>query len=104
MSLATARPSLTPNHDLVFKTGLWDADAPEFAELVIKTTLPDRTKRFVLTTDLLDRDFDCVLPSGMRYESYLRNPVMLWAHRFDFPPVAKCVGLDLVQGGKVLAG
>jgi HK97 family phage prohead protease len=64
----------------------------------------DRVRRFVLTTDALDRDFEVVVPSGGRFDEYLKNPQLLWAHKYDQPPVGKCLGLKLANGGRALVG
>ncbi|MDR3618230.1 MAG: HK97 family phage prohead protease [Paludisphaera borealis] len=52
-----------------------------------------RVKRFVITSNEVDRDGDVVLPKGLELDEYARNPVFLWAHQFHMPPVGKCVGL-----------
>lgn len=41
----------------------------------------------VMTTPTLDRQGDIVVPTGVRLEAFRRNPVVLWAHRYDMPPV-----------------
>lgn len=44
-------------------------------------------KRVVLTTPVLDRQGDIVVPTGAKLRWFRKNPVVLWAHRFDMPPV-----------------
>ena len=41
----------------------------------------------VMTTPTLDRQGDVVVPTGVRLDAFRRNPVVLWAHRYDLPPV-----------------
>jgi HK97 family phage prohead protease len=92
-TLAPSRPS-----DLTYK-----AVAAEPAVLVETRGNPAaRVARFVLTSDKLDLDGDVVLARGMDVSQYLRNPVVLWAHRFDMPPVGKCVKLSLADAGTKL--
>jgi HK97 family phage prohead protease len=52
-----------------------------------------RVKRFVITSNEVDRDGDVVLPKGLELDEYASNPVFLWAHQFHMPPVGKCVGM-----------
>jgi uncharacterized protein len=40
-----------------------------------------------------DRSKDTVQPSGMVYENFLKNPVVLFAHKYDTKPIAKCTSL-----------
>jgi hypothetical protein len=45
-----------------------------------------RTRRFIITSDSLDRDMEVVLPRGLLTDEYMRNPQFLWAHKYDMPP------------------
>lgn len=47
----------------------------------------DLRMRVVMTTPALDRQGDIVVPSGVRLKWFRRNPVALWAHRYDLPPI-----------------
>lgn len=51
-----------------------------------------------ITREVEDRTGDVVVASGGRVDSYLKNPVVQWAHRYDIPPVAKTIGLHLRDG------
>jgi HK97 family phage prohead protease len=86
----------SPPRDLIRKT------FPTHIER--KAGAGDRVRRFVLTTDTLDRDFEVVIPVGAQYYEYLRNPQMLWAHKYDHPPVGKCLKLELVRRDSALVG
>ncbi len=55
--------------------------------------IPPNTLRFCITSDIVDRDGDLVIPSGGQWVEYMANPVVLWAHQFYQLPVAKCVGI-----------
>lgn len=76
----------------------------EIADLGFKAKANDRVLRFTVTTDALDRDHDVVIPSGMRFDEYLRNPQFLWAHKHDQLPIGKCVRLELARGNRALVG
>jgi HK97 family phage prohead protease len=47
------------------------------------------TYEATITTGAEDREGEIVLPSGGQLENYMRNPVVLFAHRYAEPPVAK---------------
>jgi 8-oxo-dGTP pyrophosphatase MutT (NUDIX family) len=52
------------------------------AAFVIKAEpVGDRRVKFIASTDGVDRHGTRLLPSGCRYENYLKNPVFLWNHR-----------------------
>ena len=46
---------------------------------------------FVLSTDEVDRHGDVISAEGWRLESYLRNPVLLWAHDYRRPAIGRAV-------------
>ncbi|MDQ7850945.1 MAG: HK97 family phage prohead protease [Armatimonadota bacterium] len=52
------------------------------------------TYTFTITTRTPDRFGDVVEPSGIRWEAYMRNPVVLWAHNSDLPPIGRTVALE----------
>ena len=58
----------------------------------------DRRLRFVISTDAVDRDNDTINQSGWKLDSFLRNPVVLFAHDYSSLPVAKCTDLRLNNG------
>jgi HK97 family phage prohead protease len=47
--------------------------------------------RIVASTDIVDRDDEIMLPSSFKnLKNYLAtNPVILWAHNYSVPPIAK---------------
>ena len=49
------------------------------------------TKELVvrISSDVVDRDGEVMLPSGMDDTNFKNNPVVLWAHNYDLPPIAK---------------
>jgi hypothetical protein len=60
-----------------------------------------RTIEFVVSNATMDRDGDVVEPSGWRLERYRQNPVILWAHDGRQPPVAKTLGIAVLDGNLV---
>jgi HK97 family phage prohead protease len=58
----------------------------------------DRVRRFVLSDEVVDRDGDIVLVSGINTSEYERNPIVLWAHRFDLPPIGRMERLHKEAG------
>ena len=53
--------------------------------------------RSVITTSDPDRVGDVVVPAGIRNaDEFLRNPVVLWAHQRDLPPIGRCLKLDVL--------
>ena len=57
---------------------------------------PRRRIRSIVTTIGTDRAGDVVVPQGLRNrEQYLQNPVVLWAHQRQLPPIGICRSLDV---------
>ena len=46
-------------------------------------------KRVTLTTPARDRQGDVIVPTGARLRWFRANPVVLWAHRCDLPPIGR---------------
>lgn len=57
----------------------------------------------IISTESVDRSGDIVRADGCRYDKYLQNPVVLWAHEYDELPVAKCIGIQIMPGRGVMA-
>ena len=56
-----------------------------------------RTVRCIISTPTPDRRGDIVLPSGLANAAeYLKNPVVLWAHQRNTPPVGTCTKLEIL--------
>ena len=53
---------------------------------------------FTISTGDVDREKDTVSCQGWDLTAYRRNPVVMWAHRYDLPPVAKASAIGVVQG------
>jgi HK97 family phage prohead protease len=61
-------------------------DAIDRVELI-----DERTLRFTASTGCVDRDLDCIAVAGWQLDAFARNPVVLWAHRADEPPIGKAI-------------
>ncbi|HHT9153384.1 MAG TPA: HK97 family phage prohead protease [Candidatus Hypogeohydataceae bacterium YC40] len=46
-----------------------------------------------------DREGDVILAGGWELENYRKNPVILFAHKYDQPPVARAVEIGISQKG-----
>ena len=57
--------------------------------------------RFTITTNDVDRDRDIIDPAGWKIDSYLRNPVVLWAHDYSAPPIAMARTVERTATGLV---
>jgi len=68
-------------------------------EPVVKTFIPeikavgDRRIAFTISTANLDRHGDTVAVDGWDTDAYMRNPVVLFGHNYDAPPIGRCVSL-----------
>ena len=50
------------------------------------------------STESIDRDGDILLAVGAELDSFRKNAVVMWAHRYDEPPVAKALEIEPVIG------
>ncbi len=50
-----------------------------------------RTIEFVASTESQDRYGDVIRVAGWKLDAYKKNPVFMFAHRSDEPPIGKCV-------------
>jgi HK97 family phage prohead protease len=53
--------------------------------------LEQRTVPFLISTASRDRYGDVIDASGWKLESYLQNPVVLWAHDYSSAPIARAI-------------
>lgn len=52
----------------------------------------------MISTESVDRQGDIVRAAGAQLENYLRNPVVLWAHDYSQPPVARALSVEIIPG------
>lgn len=75
------------------------ADAPgkRYAAWAAKSVETDEAKRTVtakISTLAVDRDREVLLPRGANLDEFNRNPVVMWAHNYDLPPIGKALYID----------
>jgi len=56
----------------------------------------------VVSTASVDRDKDMIDPKGWRLDSYRKNPIVLWQHNRNLPPIARTTDIR-VSGQRLLA-
>ncbi len=61
----------------------------------------ERRLKFLLSTKDRDRDGDTIDPQGWILTNYLKNPVVLFAHKYDTPAVAKTISIEIAPEGLV---
>lgn len=58
----------------------------------------ERTFTATASTENVDRDREVLTLKGWDLTNYKKNPVVLWAHTYDVPPIAKSVWTKVVKG------
>lgn len=48
-----------------------------------------------ITSLVVDRDGEVIIPKGCKYDNFFNNPVVLFAHKYDEPTIGKCLGLEI---------
>lgn len=61
-----------------------------------------RVLRFVGSTETPDRSDDVISVTGWDVASYLKNPVLLWAHDYTSPPIGKAQSVYIDERSKSL--
>ena len=74
----------------------------QFITKIEETNEENRTITFVLSTENVDRDGDVIRADGWILDNYLKNPVVLFAHKYDELPVARAEKV-WVEDGKLKA-
>jgi hypothetical protein len=69
--------------------------APAFEMERKKVDTARRTLEVVITTTRRDRQGDIVESRGLDFGNFLKNPVVIWAHDMDRPPVAKVLSVNV---------
>ena len=59
--------------------------------------------RFIGNSSSEDRHGSIIDPLGIDVSAYLRNPVFLWAHNHDLPPIGKALSVDTSKRGTVFS-
>lgn len=82
---------------------LQDPKLKEAVETITKASDEDAgTFEVVISTDDLDRHGEVIEAAGWLTDSYLKNPVVLWAHDYNELPIGICLELR-AEGNKKIA-
>ncbi|MDD5016537.1 MAG: HK97 family phage prohead protease [Eubacteriales bacterium] len=54
----------------------------------------ERTLRFIGSDETPDRDNDIIEVAGWNLDQYIKNPVFLWAHNYNEPPIGKAINVE----------
>lgn len=60
--------------------------------------LDDGSYEVTITTGIKDRQGQVVLSEGGQFQNYMKNPVVLWAHKYADPPIARAKMLSSEPG------
>ena len=72
----------------------------KFKEFIVESkTLDDGSYEAVITTSAKDRQGEIIVSTGMDVGNYMKNPVVLFAHDYDLPPVARALSLTTSPEG-----
>ena len=73
----------------------------KFASIPIVKKIDEdaRTIEHIISTGTEDRDGDTINPKGWILDEFLKNPVVLFGHRHDLPPIARAVKLKASEKG-----
>ncbi|GEM_PF-2764348 len=70
-------------------------------ELLDEDKDADGTRPVMITTDAIDRMNEVVDPKGIDLENFKKNPVILFAHRYDLPPIGSAQWIQRREHGIV---
>ena len=60
--------------------------------------ISDRVLEFIGSTETQDRDGEVIKADGWDLKNYKKNPVFMWAHRYDQPPIGKATSVKAKDG------
>jgi HK97 family phage prohead protease len=89
---ALAAKKETPDDIALFRAG--PADAKQLGET--------RQVKFAISSENPDRERDVIKLGGWEMTHYLKNPVVLWAHNYREPPVARALK-TAVEGQRLMS-
>lgn len=70
-----------------------------FIKAHIEKSSDEKSYRFLASTSTIDRQGDSIDQSGWELKNFMKNPVILWAHRYDELPLGKVVELSVTENG-----
>ncbi len=62
-----------------------------------------RTVRALISAETVDRESELLLAAGAELDNYRRNPVLLWAHHAELPPIGRALEVTAQPGVGVWA-
>lgn len=74
---------------------------------MIRKAFPSRVKAIdraagiyeaMISTESVDREGDIVRATGAQLGNFFKNPVVLFGHDYNAPPVAKALSVDIIPG------
>lgn len=74
-----------------------------YVSTVTDVGLVDGLHEMTVSTASVDRDGDRVLPEGMDAASYVKNPVLMWAHDYSAIPIGTVQALTAIDGQSIKA-
>lgn len=57
----------------------------------------------MISTEDIDRSGDIVRAAGVKLENYRKNPIVLFSHSYDVPPIARTTNLEVIPGRGIKA-
>jgi len=64
----------------------------------------NRSFEVIASTDDLDREGERIAQDGWELENYMKNPVILWAHNNEAPPIGKATSVKIEDGKLIIRG
>lgn len=83
------------------KDGAVTTDVTLFADALFNVEKQEEAVEWVLSDMSLDRDQERVDPAGADFKNFKKNPVVLWAHDYTRPAIAKITN-PKVKDGRVV--
>lgn len=60
----------------------------------------DRVLLWTVSTEVKDRERDCLMQRGWKLKHYRNNPVVMWGHNYSSPPIGRSLDTFVDDGGK----
>lgn len=80
-----------------------DGSVTKYVSIQKVTDLGDRTLRFVISDESMDRDKEVVKASGWKFDNYLKAPVVLAHHNYAGDSVARTLALKINSKKETIA-
>ena len=74
----------------------------EFIAISVDVNDDERTVTAAISTGVVDRDKEVMLPKGALFDNFIKNPIVLWAHSHSDTPIGKAQWIKR-QGGRIIA-